>query len=62
MLFFFSSRCCVKGSLLEVNERLIKQPQLLNSSVRDKYLSYHTFLLINVKYLLMLMESTAKEG
>ncbi|CAN6935927.1 unnamed protein product [Brassica oleracea] len=25
-------RCCVKGSLLEVNERLIKQPQLLNSS------------------------------
>ncbi|CAA6673517.1 unnamed protein product [Spirodela intermedia] len=25
-------RCCVKGSLLEVNERLIKQPELLNSS------------------------------
>ncbi|CAA7410747.1 unnamed protein product [Spirodela intermedia] len=25
-------RCCVKGSLLEVNERLIKQPGLLNSS------------------------------
>lgn len=27
-------RCCVKGSLLEVNNRLIKQPGLLNSSVR----------------------------
>ncbi|XP_018446354.1 uncharacterized protein LOC108818007 isoform X2 [Raphanus sativus] len=27
-------RCCVKGSLLEVNERLINQPQLLNSSGR----------------------------
>lgn len=26
-------RCCIKGSLLEVNERLIKQPELLNSSV-----------------------------
>ncbi|EOA24886.1 hypothetical protein CARUB_v10018175mg [Capsella rubella] len=25
-------RCCVKGSLLEVNERLINQPELLNSS------------------------------
>nr|POE61769.1 hypothetical protein CFP56_78482 [Quercus suber] len=25
-------RCCVKGSLLEVNDRLIKQPGLLNSS------------------------------
>ncbi|KAI3464793.1 hypothetical protein Pfo_021456 [Paulownia fortunei] len=24
-------RCCVKGSLLEVNERLIKQPELLNT-------------------------------
>ncbi|CAL2253753.1 unnamed protein product [Prunus armeniaca] len=27
-------RCCVKGSLLEVNDRLIKQPELLNSAVR----------------------------
>ncbi|KAF5740893.1 protein Simiate [Tripterygium wilfordii] len=25
-------RCCVKGSLLEVNDRLIKKPELLNSS------------------------------
>ncbi|XP_065880407.1 uncharacterized protein [Euphorbia lathyris] len=25
-------RCCVKGSLLEVNDRLIKQPGLLNAS------------------------------
>lgn len=24
----------MKGSLLEVNERLVKQPELLNSSVR----------------------------
>ncbi|KAL0325917.1 UNVERIFIED_CONTAM: protein Abitram [Sesamum radiatum] len=24
-------RCCVKGSLLEVNDRLIKQPELLNT-------------------------------
>ncbi|CAN6852780.1 unnamed protein product [Brassica oleracea var. botrytis] len=31
-------RCCVKGSLLEVNQRLIKQPQLLNSSAdREGY-------------------------
>ena len=29
-----SDRCCVKGNLLEVNDRLIKQPGLLNSSVR----------------------------
>jgi hypothetical protein len=26
-------RCCVKGSLLEINDRLIKQPDLLNASV-----------------------------
>ncbi|CAF1912318.1 BnaCnng41230D [Brassica napus] len=33
-------RCCVKGSLLEVNERLIKQPQLLNSSAdREGYIA-----------------------
>ncbi|KAF6133901.1 hypothetical protein GIB67_040665 [Kingdonia uniflora] len=25
-------RCCVKGSLLEVNDKLIKQPELLNSA------------------------------
>ncbi|KAF3524837.1 hypothetical protein F2Q69_00051691, partial [Brassica cretica] len=33
-------RCCVKGSLLEVNERLIKQPHLLNSSAdREGYIA-----------------------
>ncbi|KAJ0256515.1 Actin-binding transcription modulator [Hirschfeldia incana] len=33
-------RCCVKGSLLEVNERLINQPQLLNSSAdREGYIA-----------------------
>ncbi|KAF4356932.1 uncharacterized protein LOC115709696 [Cannabis sativa] len=33
-------RCCVKGSLLEVNDRLIKQPQLLNSSAeREGYIA-----------------------
>lgn len=33
-------RCCVKGSLLEVNDRLIKQPELLNSSVeREGYIA-----------------------
>uniref|UniRef100_A0A7N0RA08 Protein Abitram n=1 Tax=Kalanchoe fedtschenkoi TaxID=63787 RepID=A0A7N0RA08_KALFE len=33
-------RCCVKGSLLEVNDRLIKQPGLLNSSAdRDGYVA-----------------------
>ncbi|KAK6115162.1 hypothetical protein DH2020_007431 [Rehmannia glutinosa] len=33
-------RCCVKGSLLEVNERLIKQPELLNTSVeREGYIA-----------------------
>jgi len=26
-------RCCVKGSLLEINDRLIKQPDLLNTAV-----------------------------
>uniref|UniRef100_A0A0A9DUK5 Actin-binding transcription modulator n=1 Tax=Arundo donax TaxID=35708 RepID=A0A0A9DUK5_ARUDO len=31
MLNFY--RCCVKGSLLEINDRLIKQPDLLNTSV-----------------------------
>lgn len=29
---FYIVRCCVKGSLLEVNERLIKEPELLNTS------------------------------
>ncbi|XP_038717190.1 protein Abitram [Tripterygium wilfordii] len=28
----FIVRCCVKGSLLEVNDRLIEKPELLNSS------------------------------
>ncbi|KAK9270773.1 hypothetical protein L1049_026356 [Liquidambar formosana] len=33
-------RCCVKGSLLEVNDRLIKQPGLLNSSSdREGYIA-----------------------
>lgn len=33
-------RCCVKGSLLEVNERLVKQPGLLNSSPdREGYIA-----------------------
>ncbi|XP_039053285.1 protein Abitram-like [Hibiscus syriacus] len=33
-------RSCVKGSLLEVNERLIKQPDLLNSSAdREGYIA-----------------------
>ena len=37
----FFCRCCVKGSLLEVNERLMKQPQLLNSSVRNNCIMYY---------------------
>ncbi|KAF7140623.1 hypothetical protein RHSIM_Rhsim06G0015300 [Rhododendron simsii] len=33
-------RCCVKGSLLEVNDRLIKQPSLLNSVAdREGYIA-----------------------
>ncbi|KAI9200840.1 hypothetical protein LWI28_013918 [Acer negundo] len=33
-------RCCVKGSLLEVNDRLIKLPELLNSSAdREGYIA-----------------------
>lgn len=33
-------RCCVKGSLLEVNDRLIKKPQLLSSSAeREGYIA-----------------------
>ncbi|GAV87690.1 GCV_H domain-containing protein, partial [Cephalotus follicularis] len=33
-------RCCVKGSLLEVNDRLIKQPGLLNFSAdREGYIA-----------------------
>ena len=35
-------KCCVKGSLLEVNDRLIKQPELLKSSVRITYLPFFT--------------------
>nr|CAB3504111.1 unnamed protein product [Digitaria exilis] len=29
----FVVRCCVKGSLLEINDRLINQPDLLNTAV-----------------------------
>ncbi|KAJ8624774.1 hypothetical protein MRB53_033304 [Persea americana] len=37
---FYIVRCCVKGSLLEVNDRLIKQPGLLNSSAdREGYIA-----------------------
>lgn len=33
-------RCCVKGSLLEVNDRLIKQPDLLNTTAdREGYIA-----------------------
>lgn len=33
-------RCCIKGSLLEVNDRLIKQPSLLNSAAdREGYIA-----------------------
>ncbi|KAJ6938145.1 hypothetical protein NC651_004753 [Populus alba x Populus x berolinensis] len=36
----YIARCCVKGSLLEVNDRLIKQPELLNSSAdREGYIA-----------------------
>ncbi|KAJ4845639.1 hypothetical protein Tsubulata_021157 [Turnera subulata] len=36
----FLDKCCVKGSLLEVNDRLIKQPGLLNSSAdREGYIA-----------------------
>jgi glycine cleavage system H lipoate-binding protein len=30
---FYLIRCCVRGVLLEVNERLIKAPGLLNTQV-----------------------------
>ncbi|XP_068640792.1 uncharacterized protein [Aristolochia californica] len=37
---FYVVRCCVKGSLLEVNDRLIEQPDLLNSSAsREGYIA-----------------------
>lgn len=37
---FYIVRCCVKGSLLEVNERLIKQPGLLSSAAdREGYVA-----------------------
>ncbi|KAI9087637.1 hypothetical protein K1719_030507 [Acacia pycnantha] len=36
----FMVRCCVKGSLLEVNQQLIKQPDLLNTSAdREGYIA-----------------------
>ncbi|KAL4201534.1 hypothetical protein AMTRI_Chr02g216630 [Amborella trichopoda] len=36
----YIARCCIKGSLLEVNNRLIKEPGLLNSSAsREGYLA-----------------------
>jgi hypothetical protein len=37
-------RCCVKGSLLEVNPQLINHPELLNVSVRMIFLSNLIFL------------------
>nr|GEY77125.1 hypothetical protein [Tanacetum cinerariifolium] len=37
---FYIVRCCIKGSLLEVNERLIEQPELLNSAAdREGYVA-----------------------
>ncbi|KAI3734404.1 hypothetical protein L6452_13872 [Arctium lappa] len=37
---FYIARCCIKGSLLEVNERLIKQPELLNTAAdREGYIA-----------------------
>ncbi|GLJ40285.1 hypothetical protein SUGI_0827730 [Cryptomeria japonica] len=33
---FYIIRCCVRGSLLEVNERLIKEPELLNKSASSE--------------------------
>ncbi|CAI9763817.1 unnamed protein product [Fraxinus pennsylvanica] len=40
MCFLKFVECCVKGSLLEVNERLIEHPQLLNSSAnREGYIA-----------------------
>lgn len=37
---FYVVRCCVKGSLLEVNDRLTKQPDLINSSAaREGYIA-----------------------
>ncbi|WVZ78133.1 hypothetical protein U9M48_025894 [Paspalum notatum var. saurae] len=36
----FIVRCCVKGSLLEINDRLIKQPDLLNNAAdREGYIA-----------------------
>jgi len=36
----FVVRCCVKGSLLEINDRLIKQPDLLNTAAdREGYIA-----------------------
>ncbi|KAG0452774.1 hypothetical protein HPP92_025204 [Vanilla planifolia] len=36
----YTVRCCVKGSLLEVNDRLIKNPNLLNLSAdREGYIA-----------------------
>ncbi|GAB4832961.1 hypothetical protein Ancab_006982 [Ancistrocladus abbreviatus] len=36
----YTVRCCVKGSLLEVNSRLIKNPELLNTSAdREGYIA-----------------------
>ncbi|XP_028784562.1 protein Abitram isoform X1 [Neltuma alba] len=36
----FIVRCCVKGSLLEVNQQLIKQPDLLNTAAdREGYIA-----------------------
>ncbi|XP_028784563.1 protein Abitram isoform X2 [Neltuma alba] len=34
----FIVRCCVKGSLLEVNQQLIKQPDLLNTAIEKDIL------------------------
>ncbi|KAL0928175.1 hypothetical protein M5K25_000044 [Dendrobium thyrsiflorum] len=37
---YYTARCCVKGSLLEVNDRLIKNPELLNLAAdREGYIA-----------------------
>ncbi|CAO2041297.1 unnamed protein product [Urochloa humidicola] len=50
----FVVRCCVKGSLLEINDRLIKQPDLLNTAVSTsccltKYLFDSLYTLLSIR-------------
>ena len=53
------NRCCVRGAVLEVNERLIKDPTLLNKRV-SLFIADHDFLLYLLAIFCILIERTCQ--